>query len=107
MILDKVDPEIRRSFNQRGWLPLLDVDHLPPAILIRKFYSNLFVHSTSSNIQFLKGFLIFQAKKPITLENRGRGGEGFLMGSRLPNHDAIRVGKERPKQKPKKEDKEN
>ena len=59
------------------------------------------------DIQFLKGFLIFQAKKPITLENRGRGGEGFLMGSRLPNHDAIRVGKERPKQKPKKEDKEN
>ena len=57
MILDKVDPEIRRSFNQRGWLPLLDVDHPPPAILIRKFYSNLFVHSTSSNIQFMKSWI--------------------------------------------------
>ena len=40
------------------------------------------------DIQLLKGFLIFRAKKPITLENKGRGGGGFIMGSRLPNHDA-------------------
>ena len=38
VILDEVDPKIRRSFNRRGWLPLLDVDH----------------HSTSSNIQLTK-----------------------------------------------------
>ena len=41
MILDEVDPKIRRSFNRRGWLPLLDVDH----------------HSTSSNIQFVKSLI--------------------------------------------------
>ena len=57
MILDEVDPEIRRSFDHRGWLPLLDVDHPPPAVLIREFYSNLSVHSTSSNIQFVKSWI--------------------------------------------------
>ena len=40
------------------------------------------------DIYFLKGFLIFRGKKPITVEKRGKGGGGFLMGSRLPNHDA-------------------
>ena len=57
MILDEVDPEIRRSFDHRGWLPLLDVDHPPPAVLIREFYSNLSIHSTSSNIQFVKNWI--------------------------------------------------
>ena len=57
VILDQVDPKIRRSFNRRGWLPLLDVDHPPLAILIRGFYSNLSVHSTSSNIQFVKSWI--------------------------------------------------
>ena len=56
VILDEVDPEIRRSFDRRGWLPLLDVDHPSPAVLIREFYSNLSVHSTSSNIQFVKSW---------------------------------------------------
>ena len=41
MILDEVDPKIRRSFNRRGWLPRLDVDH----------------DSTSSNIQFVKSWI--------------------------------------------------
>ena len=27
VILDKVDPEICRNFESRGWLPLLDVEH--------------------------------------------------------------------------------
>ena len=49
----KVDPEIRRSFNQRGWLPLLDVDHPPLAALIGEFYSNLSVHSDDSNVQYV------------------------------------------------------
>ena len=57
MILDEVDPEIRRSFDHRGWLPLLDVDHPSPAVLIRELYSNLFIHSTSSNIQFVKNWI--------------------------------------------------
>ena len=53
MILDEVDPEIRRSFDRRGWLPLLDVDHPPPAVLIKEFYSNLSVHSDDSNTQYV------------------------------------------------------
>ena len=45
VLLDELDGEIRRNFDRRGWLPLLDVDHPPPAALIREFYSNLSVHS--------------------------------------------------------------
>ena len=48
-MLDKLDGEIRRKFDCRGWLPLLDVDHPPPATLIREFYSNLSIHSYDSN----------------------------------------------------------
>ena len=50
VVLDEVDPGIRRCFDRRGWLPLLDVDHPPLAVLIREFYSNLFVHSDDSNV---------------------------------------------------------
>ena len=57
VILDELDPEIRRNFESRGWLPLLDISHPPLAILIREFYSNLSVHSTSSNIQFMKSWI--------------------------------------------------
>ena len=45
------------SFDCRGWLPLLDVDHPPSVVLIREFYSNLSIHSTSSNIQFVKSWI--------------------------------------------------
>ena len=41
--------EIRRNFEHRGWLPLLDVDHHPPATLIKEFYLNLYVHTYNSN----------------------------------------------------------
>ena len=41
VLLDELDGEIRRNFDRRGWLPLLDVDHPPPPTLIREFYSNL------------------------------------------------------------------
>ena len=47
--LDELDGEIRRKFDDRGWLPLLDIDHPPPATLIREFYSNVSVHSYDSN----------------------------------------------------------
>ena len=57
VILDEVDLEICMSFNHKGWLPLLDVDHFPQAVLIREFYSNLSVHSTSSNIQFVNSWI--------------------------------------------------
>ena len=52
MILDEVDPGIRR-----GWLSLLDVDHPCPAVLIRKFYSNLSIHSDDSNVQFVTSWI--------------------------------------------------
>ena len=51
VVLDELDPKIRRNFERRGWLPLLDVDHPPPTTLIREFYSNLSVHSYDSNTQ--------------------------------------------------------
>ena len=37
------------TFERRGWLPLLDISHPPPATLIREFYSNLSVHFYDSN----------------------------------------------------------
>ena len=57
VILDELDPEIHRNFESRGWLPLLDISHPPSAVLIREFYSNLSVHSISSNIQFEKSWI--------------------------------------------------
>ena len=57
VLLDELDGEIRRNFDRRGWLPLLDVDHPPPATLIREFYSNLSVHSNDSNTQFVKSWI--------------------------------------------------
>ena len=49
VVLDELDPEIRRYFERRGWLPLVDIDHPPPAALIREFYSNLSIHSNDFN----------------------------------------------------------
>ena len=43
-MLDELDPAIKANFERRGWLPLLDIDHPPPATLIREFYSNLSIH---------------------------------------------------------------
>ena len=51
VVLDELDGEIRRNFEHRGWLPLLDISHPPPATLIREFYLNLSVHSYDSNTQ--------------------------------------------------------
>ena len=51
VLLNELDPEIRRNFERRGWLPLLDISHPPLATLIREFYSNLSVHSYDSNTQ--------------------------------------------------------
>ena len=48
-MLDELDGEIRRNFERRGWLPLLDISHLPPATLIREFYLNFSVHSYDFN----------------------------------------------------------
>ena len=50
VLLDELDLELRRNFERRGWLPLLDISHPLPATLIREFYSNLSVHSYDDNI---------------------------------------------------------
>ena len=49
LILDEVDPAIRANLQSRGWLSLLEIDHPPPTILIREFFSNLFCHIYDSN----------------------------------------------------------
>ena len=49
VFLDELDGEIRRNLDHRGWLPLLDVYHPPPATLSREFYSNLSIHVYDSN----------------------------------------------------------
>ena len=49
VLLDELDGEIRRNFEHRDWLPLLDISHPHPATLIREFYSNLSVHSYDAN----------------------------------------------------------
>ena len=30
VVLDELDPKIRKNFERRGWLPLMDIDHPPP-----------------------------------------------------------------------------
>ena len=49
VLLDELDGEIRRNFERRGWLPLLDISHPLPATLIREFYLNLSVYSYDAN----------------------------------------------------------
>ena len=59
VVLDELDPKIKRNFEHRGWLPLLEISHPPSVALIREFYSNLSVHSDDSNnhnvISWIKG----------------------------------------------------
>ena len=57
VILDELDLEIRRNFEHRGWLPLLNVEHPSPAALIRELYSNLSVHSYDSNTQYVRSWM--------------------------------------------------
>ena len=49
MILDEVDPAIRANLESRDWLSLLEIDHPPPTVLIREFFSNLSCHVYDSN----------------------------------------------------------
>ena len=57
VILDELDPKIRRNFKSRGWLPLMDIEHPPPIALIREFYSNLSVHSDDFNTQYVMSWI--------------------------------------------------
>ena len=49
VLLEELDPTIKANFKRRGWLPLLDIGHPPPAALIREFYLNLSIHIYDSN----------------------------------------------------------
>ena len=49
VLLHELDGEIRRNFERKSWLPLLDISHPPPATLIREFYLNLSVHFYDAN----------------------------------------------------------
>ena len=55
--LDELDLKIRRNFECKGWLPLMDIDHPPPTTLIREFYLNLSIHSNDSNTWFVKSWI--------------------------------------------------
>ena len=57
VVLDELDPEIRRNFERRGWLPLMNINHPPPTSLIREFYSNLSIHSNDSNTQYVMSWI--------------------------------------------------
>ena len=57
VVLDELDLEIRRNFERRGWLPLMDIGHPPLTTLIREFYSNLSVHSNDFNTQYVKSLI--------------------------------------------------
>ena len=56
-MLDELDLEIRRNFEHRGWLSLLDISHPPLATLIREFYSNLSIHSDDSNTHYVMSWI--------------------------------------------------
>ena len=49
MVLDEVEPTIRANLESRGWFSLLEIDHPPPTVLIREFFSNLSCHVYDSN----------------------------------------------------------
>ena len=57
VILDELDLEIRRNFESRGWLPLMDIEHPLPVALIREFYSNISVHSDDCNTQYVMSWI--------------------------------------------------
>ena len=57
VVLDELDPKIRRNFERRGWLSLLDISHPPLATLIREFYSNLSIHSNGSNTLYVMSWI--------------------------------------------------
>ena len=56
-MLDELDLEIRRNFEHRGWLSLLDISHRPLAALIREFYTNLSIHSDDSNTHYVMSWI--------------------------------------------------
>ena len=57
VILDELDPSIRRNLESKGWLPLCH-DLIPPlATLVREFYLNLSIQSDSSSGHILTAWI--------------------------------------------------
>ena len=56
-MLDELDLEIRRNFEFRGWLSLLDISYPPLVALIKEFYLNLSVHSDDSNTYYVMSWI--------------------------------------------------
>ena len=57
VVLDELNLEIRRNFECKGQLPLLDISHPSLAALIREFYLNLSVNSDDSNNYYVMSWI--------------------------------------------------
>ena len=57
VVLNELDPEIRRNFECRGWLSMLDISHPPSVALIKNFYSNLSIHPDDSNNHYVMSWI--------------------------------------------------
>ena len=53
IVLDELDPFIRRNLVSRNWVFLCDVSNAPPAALIREFYSNLSIYPEVTGSHYL------------------------------------------------------
>ena len=53
IVLDELDPSIRRNLVSRNWVSLCDVSDPPIAALIREFYSNLSIYSKVTGGHYL------------------------------------------------------
>ena len=53
IVLDKLDPSIRRNLVSSNWVSLCDVSDPPLAALIRQIYSNLSVYSEVTGGHYL------------------------------------------------------
>ena len=66
--LDDLDHFVKKNLESRSWLPLYFGFEFPLVALIREFYSNLSIHSTSSSGHFLTTWIQdeeFQITKKI------------------------------------------
>ena len=53
IVLDELDPSIRRNLVSRNWASLCDVSDPPPIALIREFYSNLSIYPEDTGGHYL------------------------------------------------------
>ena len=68
VMLDEVDRAIKANLENRGWLSLLEIDHPPPTILIREFFSNLSCQVYDSNTllrSWIQGVGVQVVREPV------------------------------------------